>query len=163
MFVSLQKLQFVILSEAHFASRRTRAAHTERLTATAVRSARSARSARLGPLPYYAFAAASTALVSIEIPGPIEELSVHPLMYFPLATDGFALITLVITTVAFSTSLSGEKEILPTGTCTSAVLSVRNSTLPAFTSCTALATSKVTVPVLGFGIRPLGPSTLPSR
>ena len=33
---------------------------------------------------------------------------------------------------------------------------MRNSTLPAFTSCTALPTSKVTVPVFGFGIRPLG-------
>ena len=84
-------------------------------------------------------------------------------MYLPFATDGFAFTTLVITTVAFSTSLSGENEILPTGTCTSAVLSVRNSTLPAFTSCTALATSMVTVPVFGFGINPLGPRILPSR
>src|ERR1700719_3316037 len=82
-------------------------------------------------------------------------------MYLPLATVGLALITLLITTVAFSTSLSGENEILPTGTCTKAVLSVRNSTLPALTSCTALATSKVTVPVFGLGIRPLGPKTLP--
>ena len=84
-------------------------------------------------------------------------------MYLPFATDGLALITLVITIVAFSTSFSGVNEILPTGTCTSAVLSVRNSTLPAFTSFTALATSKVTVPVFGFGIRPSGPSTLPRR
>src|SRR6202142_4418665 len=91
------------------------------------------------------------------------ELKVQPLMYLPFATDGLALITLVISTVALSISLSGENEILPTGTCTSAVLSVRNSTLPAFTSCTALATSKVTVPVFGLGIRPLGPRTLPNR
>src|ERR1700730_18038049 len=84
-------------------------------------------------------------------------------MYLPLATVGLALITLLITTVAFSTSFSDGNEILPTGTCTSAVLSVRNSTLPALTSCTALATSKVTVPVLGLGISPLGPSTLPNR
>src|SRR5579864_5415421 len=97
------------------------------------------------------------------MPGPIVELSVHPLMYLPLATEGFALMTLVITTVAFSTNLSGVNEILPTGTCTRAVLSVRNSTLPAFTSCTAFATSKVTVPVFGLGMRPLGPSTLPRR
>src|SRR2546429_4953141 len=41
-------------------------------------------------------------------------------------------------------------------------LSTRNSTFPAFTSLIALATSKVTVPVLGLGIRPRGPSTLPS-
>ena len=36
-------------------------------------------------------------------------------------------------------------------------------TLPALISFTALATSKVTVPVLGLGIRPRGPSTLPRR
>ena len=42
------------------------------------------------------------------------------------------------------------------------VLSTRNSTLPALISFTALAMSTVTVPVLGFGIRPRGPSTLPS-
>src|ERR1700758_2011083 len=41
-------------------------------------------------------------------------------------------------------------------------LSTRNSTLPAFTSLMALATSKVTVPVFGLGIKPRGPSTLPS-
>src|SRR5438477_9771011 len=84
-------------------------------------------------------------------------------MYLPLATVGLALITLLISTVAFSTSFSGENEILPTGTCTSAVLSVRNSTLPALTSCTALATSNVTVPVFGLGISPLGPKILPRR
>src|ERR1700684_3868218 len=84
-------------------------------------------------------------------------------MYLPFATDGLALITLVISTVALSISLSAENEIFPTGQGTSAVLSVRNSTLPAFTSCTALATSKVTVPVFGFGIRPFGPRILPTR
>src|SRR6202047_5670928 len=99
---------------------------------------------------------------SSRIPGPIVELRGQPLMYLPLATDGLALITLVINTVAFSINLSGVNEILPTGQCTSAVLSVRNSTLPAFTSCTALHTSKVTVPVFGLGIRPLGPRIFPS-
>src|SRR5664279_3772441 len=88
--------------------------------------------------PGYAFAAVSIGVTSREIPGPIVELRKHPLMYLPLATDGLALITLVIRTVAFSINLSGEHEILPTGQCTSAVLSVRNSTLPALTSCTAL-------------------------
>ena len=42
------------------------------------------------------------------------------------------------------------------------VLSTRNSTLPALISEIALATSNVTVPVFGFGIRPRGPRTLPS-
>src|SRR5215467_5458281 len=83
-------------------------------------------------------------------------------MYLPLAAAGLARTTLEITAVAFSTSLSGVNEIFPTGTCTKAVLSVRNSTLPALISFTALAMSKVTVPVLGLGMRPLGPSTLPS-
>src|ERR1017187_5754517 len=84
-------------------------------------------------------------------------------MYLPFATEGLALITLVITVAAFSTSFCASNEILPTGTCTSAVLSVRNSTLPALVSLTAAATSNVTVPVFGFGINPRGPSTLPRR
>src|SRR5258708_20859091 len=83
------------------------------------------------------------------------------LMYLPLAAAGLALITLAITVVALSTSFSGVKEILPTGTWTSAVLSVRNSTLPALISFTALAMSVVTVPVFGLGIRPRGPRILP--
>ena len=37
-------------------------------------------------------------------------------MYLPLATDGLALITLVMSTVALSISLSGVNEIFPTGT-----------------------------------------------
>ena len=41
--------------------------------------------------------------------------------------------------------------------------STRNSILPPLISMTALATSGVTVPVFGFGIRPRGPSTRPSR
>src|SRR4029077_9232664 len=41
-------------------------------------------------------------------------------------------------------------------------LSTRNSTLPALVSFTALVISMVTVPVFGLGIRPRGPSTLPS-
>jgi hypothetical protein len=41
--------------------------------------------------------------------------------------------------------------------------STRNSILPPLISVTALATSGVTVPVFGFGIRPRGPSTRPSR
>src|ERR1700755_2447997 len=83
-------------------------------------------------------------------------------MYLPLAAAGLARTTLEMRVVAFSISLSGENEILPTGTWTRAVLSVRNSTLPALISFTALAISMVTVPVFGFGIRPLGASTLPS-
>lgn len=42
-------------------------------------------------------------------------------------------------------------------------LSKRYSILPALISSTALATSMVTVPAFGLGIRPLGPSTRPKR
>ena len=51
---------------------------------------------------------------------------------------------------------------MPTGAWMIAVLSTRYSTLPALISRTALPTSKVTVPVLGLGMRPRGPSTFPS-
>jgi hypothetical protein len=51
---------------------------------------------------------------------------------------------------------------LPTGTCRLDVLSILNSTRPALNSLTALAVSWVTVPVFGLGMRPRGPSTLPS-
>src|SRR5712672_2981114 len=97
------------------------------------------------------------------MPGPIVERIVTPLMYLPLAADGFAVTTLVMTVIALSTSFCGSNESLPTGTWTSAVLSVRNSTLPALISLTAPATSVVTVPVFGLGISPLGPRTLPRR
>ena len=47
--------------------------------------------------------------------------------------------------------------------CRLACRSTRNSILPPLMSETAFATSGVTVPVFGFGIRPRGPSTRPSR
>ena len=47
--------------------------------------------------------------------------------------------------------------------CRLACRSTRNSILPPLMSVTALATSTVTVPVFGLGIRPRGPSTRPSR
>ena len=50
------------------------------------------------------------------MPGPIVELRYTPFMYLPLAAEGFALITLVITVEAFSISLSGVNDSLPTGT-----------------------------------------------
>src|SRR5690625_6258574 len=48
------------------------------------------------------------------------------------------------------------------GTCKFDALSTRYSTLPALISLTAFSTSKVTVPVFGFGINPFGPSTRPN-
>ncbi|MNR10459.1 hypothetical protein D3C85_1267120 [compost metagenome] len=47
--------------------------------------------------------------------------------------------------------------------CRFECLSTRKSILPPLMSLTALATSAVTVPVFGFGIRLRGPSTLPRR
>src|SRR5215469_9484826 len=95
-------------------------------------------------------------------PGLMVEHTVALLTYLPLATAGLALITAVIRLAAFSTSLSEEKLTLPTGAWMMPVLSTRNSTLPALTSFTALATSTVTVPVFGLGMRPRGPRILPS-
>src|SRR6478609_1726370 len=96
------------------------------------------------------------------IPGLMVEQMVALLTYLPLATAGLALMTAVIRLAAFSTSLSAAKLALPTGAWMMPVLSTRNSTLPALTSLTALATSTVTVPVLGLGMRPRGPRILPS-
>src|SRR5437763_1948930 len=56
----------------------------------------------------------------------------------------------------FSSSLARSKLALPTGTWMLPNLSVRYSTRPPLNSVTALATSAVTVPVLGLGIRPRG-------
>ena len=82
--------------------------------------------------------------------------------YLPLAAEGFARTMLSSSAEAFSIRFWAGNETLPTGACTMPVLSTRNSTLPALISVTACATFGVTVPVLGFGIRPRGPRTLPS-
>ena len=68
----------------------------------------------------------------------------------------------LIIVLALSTSFSVSKETFPTGTCTIPAFSVLYSILPAFISFTVFAISKVTVPSFGFGIKPLGPSILPS-
>src|SRR5580698_5940553 len=96
-------------------------------------------------------------------PGPIVEVKVIFFTYLPLADAGLALTTAANSAWALPASCSAEKLILPMGEWTMPVLSRRNSTLPALISATALATSKVTVPVLGLGIRPRGPRTLPRR
>ncbi len=83
------------------------------------------------------------------------------LMYVPLAVGGFRRTTVVRNAWMFSDQLLGLEIRLADRAWTMPALSTRNSILPAFTSLTALATSGVTVPLLGFGIRPRGPSTLP--
>lgn len=57
--------------------------------------------------------------------------------------------------------LRAERPLAEGSMRTIPVLSTRNSTLPALMSWTALATSAR--PVFGFGMRPRGPRTLPSR
>src|SRR5262245_55403633 len=100
---------------------------------------------------------------SILMPGPIVLDSVSVRRYVPLAAAGLARTIASITASALAVMFSGLNERLPTGTWTFPALSTRNSTFPALASRTARPTSKVTVPSLGFGMRPRGPSTLPRR
>ena len=82
--------------------------------------------------------------------------------YWPLADDGFARTIVSMNARMFSASCSRVNERRPTGAWTFPVLSVRNSIFPALTSFTARVTSNVTVPLLGFGMRPRGPRMRPS-
>src|SRR5512140_2098998 len=100
---------------------------------------------------------------STAMPGPIVEERTTERMYFPFAVAGFAFWTAESSASVFSTSCFSPKEIFPTGTWMMAVLSTRNSILPALSSVTALPTSNVTVPAFGFGIRPRGQNSLPRR
>src|SRR5690606_31500636 len=83
--------------------------------------------------------------------------------YVPLAAAGLAFIIASMMVSRFSFSFSVPKDFLPMGTWIMADLSTLYSTLPALMSLTALATSMVTVPDLGLGIRPLGPKIRPRR
>src|SRR5205823_7514427 len=98
-------------------------------------------------------------LVSIVIPGPIVEDIVTLLRNLPFAAGGLARTTLSTSAWAFSIRFCEANEILPIGAWMIPVLSTRNSTLPALISLTALAMSGVTVPVIGLGLSPRGPST----
>src|SRR5262245_26397506 len=80
----------------------------------------------------------------------------------PLTDGGRRLVRCVRNAVRFCSRSSIENERLPKGACTLPPASVRNSTLPALNSRTAVPTSGVTVPDFGLGIFPWGPRTLPS-
>src|SRR5213078_14160 len=99
-------------------------------------------------------------VVSMRTPGPIVDDTVTLLRYLPLAAAGLALTMLSTSACALATSDAVANDILPTGAWMMPVLSTRNSTLPALISLTALPISTLTVPVLGFGMSPRGPSTL---
>src|SRR5690625_1372603 len=101
--------------------------------------------------------------MSSGIPGPVVMVSVPLRRYLPLATAGLSRLTSSIAAAKFSTSCCCEKEALPMTKCRFAWRSTRNSIRPPLMSDTARSTSMVTVPVFGFGIRPRGPSTRPSR
>src|SRR5262245_48216251 len=105
----------------------------------------------------------ATASASTGTPGPIVVETVSERRYVPLAAAGFARTIASISAIPLAWSCSTLNECLPIGVCTLPALSTRNSTLPAFASRTARPTSNVTVPSFGFGMRPRGPSTLPSR
>ena len=79
--------------------------------------------------------------------------------YVPLDDDGFNFIIVFISSLALSFILSAENETFPTEACTIPVLSTLKSILPPLISLIAFPISIVTGPVLGFGIRPLGPKT----
>src|SRR2546421_288849 len=94
--------------------------------------------------------------------GPCVDVRKNVRRYCPFEVDGLFRIRASTSVLRFSCSAFCSNETLPIGTWTMPNLSVRNSTLPPFASRTARATSCVTVPDFGFGIRPRGPSTLPS-
>src|SRR2546422_769399 len=94
-------------------------------------------------------------------PGPIVLETVTERMYWPLAAAGRARTISSRKWCRFSASASGGNDFFPIGAWTIPLLSTRNSILPAFSSLTARATSIVTVPALGFGIRPRGPRIFP--
>ncbi|MND94948.1 hypothetical protein D3C80_871860 [compost metagenome] len=85
-----------------------------------------------------------------------------PLKYVPLAADGFKREIVCNTSNALSYILSASNDALPIEVWMIPVLSTLKSILPPFTSVTALPTSVVTVPVLGLGIKFLGPKIRPN-
>merc|ERR1719238_924560 len=72
----------------------------------------------------------------------------------PLQPVGRAFSIVLTSDARFASRLSVEKSALPNGTWTMPCLSMRNSSLPALNSATALAGSAETVPA--FGGRTLG-------
>src|SRR5688572_25124160 len=89
----------------------------------------------------------------------LEEIVTDLMNWLPLNVVGLALPTASSTAAAFSRICAVVNERLPTPTPMLAVLSILNSTRPAFTALMPPAISSVTVPAFGFGIRPFGPST----
>src|SRR5213078_528478 len=100
-------------------------------------------------------------VVSIFTPGPCVVEMVTDRMYVPLAVAGLSLSSISSNAVRLDASWSVLNDALPIGVWMMPAFSTRNSTRPALSSRTALATSAVTVPTLGLGIRPRGPRMRP--
>src|SRR5712671_7791581 len=80
----------------------------------------------------------------------------------PFDADGFDLFSASTSAARLSRNCSGVNEARPIVHWTMPDLSARNCTCPARAFFTAPATSAVTVPTFGFGIRPRGPRIWPS-
>ena len=83
-------------------------------------------------------------------------------MYVPLDVGGLRRLMWLMKASTFSASLASSKLTLPTGAWMLPPSSLRNSTLPAAYSFTAVGMSSTTVPDLGEGILPCGPRIRPS-
>src|SRR5829696_8849091 len=81
----------------------------------------------------------------------------------PFDVAGLALMIALINSWLFAAILSGANDTLPIEAWMIPALSTLKAILPPFTSFTAAATSFVTVPVFGLGIRLRGPKILPRR
>src|ERR1700710_423539 len=101
-------------------------------------------------------------LVSTETPGLIVLARLTALRYNPFAVDGFNLMIALTNSVVLPINFSGVKEIRPIDAWMIPALSTLKAILPPLTSLTAPATSFVTVPVFGLGIKLRGPSILPN-
>src|SRR3569623_1251850 len=97
------------------------------------------------------------------MPAPIVELTATLRTYLPLAPDGLALTTASTSASKFARRSAAGKLALPMPLWMMPAFSTRYSIWPPLAAFTAPATSIVTVPSFGFGIRPFGPSTLPRR
>ena len=95
------------------------------------------------------------------MPGPWVVDRVIDLMYVPFAVAGFSFHRVSMRAWTLAASCSGGNDALPIADWMMPAFSTRNSTRPALSSLTALVTSAVTVPTLGFGIRPRGPRMRP--
>src|SRR6218665_3248225 len=95
--------------------------------------------------------------VSTRTPPPIVEDSASLRRYWPLLDAGLGLFSASISAARLPCSLASSNERRPIVLCTMPALFAPNIPLPPFPFFNPQATSGVTVPTLGLGIRPRGP------